>query len=154
MEYISCFEELKAIKKNGEYELKNDIDCENNKISGILPYFTGKLYGGGFAIKNLIISDEIWGDEQTLALFYNMSRAEIKDVTFENTIMDYSRGCYKPRIGALAGTCSDCIISNVTMYVSNSSSSETPLVYAASNCKMQNNRIVCNGKEVPIAKYN
>ena len=153
MEYISNFEELKAIKKNGEYELKNDIDCEDGQISGILPYFTGKIYGEGFTIKNLTISNEIWGDEQTLALFYSMSRAEIKDVCFENITLEYSRGSYKPRIGALAGTCSDCIISNVIMCVSNNSNGETPLVYEASNCKMQNNKMVCNGKEVPVAKY-
>lgn len=154
METISSFDGLMKIKRNGEYELKNDIDCENKKVSCILSYFTGKLYGCGFKIKNLIIGDEIWGDEQTLALFNSMNRAEIKDITFENITMDYSRGSYKPRIGALAGACTDCKINNVIMSVSNSSNNDTPLVYEASNCEMQNNKIVCNGKEAPIAKYN
>ena len=154
MEYITCFEDLKKIKKNGEYELKNDVDCENEKIPSIISYFTGKINGKGFTIRNLVIGDEIWGDEQTLALFVSLNRAEITDINFENIRMDYTRGSYKPRIGALAGSCSDCKIVNVVFSVSNSSNGETPLVYEANNCEMQNNKIVCNGKEAPVAKYN
>ena len=144
MEYISRFEELTAIKRKGEYELKNDIDCENAKISCILSYFTGKINGAGHTVKNLVISDEIWGDEQTLAMFKNMGRAEIKDIYFENITIEYQKGSYKPRIGALAGSCSDCIINNVIMSVFNSSDSEIPLIYEASNCEIQNNKITCN----------
>lgn len=153
MNYISSFEELMQMDKNGEYELKCDIDCKSAKISGILRYFTGKLNGAGHVVRNIVISDEIWGDEQTLALFYNMNRAEIRDISFDNITMEYKRGSYRPRIGALAGSCADCIIKNVIMSVSNSSNNETPLLYEASNCEMQNNKIICNGKGVPVAKY-
>lgn len=154
MEYITCFDDLKNIKKNGEYELKNDIDCKNVKIASIISYFTGKINGRGFTIRNLVIGDEIWGDEQTLALFISLNRAEITDINFENINMEYTKGSYKPRIGALAGSCSDCKIVNVDFSVSNSSNEETPLVYEVSNCEMQNNKIVCNEKKTPIAKFN
>jgi len=153
-EYIHNIDELLKISRKGTYEIVNDIDCEGKSISKIIGDFSGVIDGAGHIIKNLILHDEIWGDEQTLALFYSMNRAEIKNINFDNICMDYTRGVYNPRIGALAGVCADCIFDNIVFSVSNSSNDDTTLVYEASNCKMQNIKIVCNGKENPVAKYN
>ena len=43
---------------------------------------------------------------------------------------------------------------NVNATVIDSSGEDLTLVYEANDCNMQNNKIVCNGKEVPAAKYN
>lgn len=153
IEYIHNYNDLFKLNRKGIYELVEDIDCEGKSISKIIGDFSGIIDGAGHVIKNLVLCDEIWGDEQTLALFYTMSRAEIRDIKFENLKIVCDDGCFNPRVGALAGICTDCKIINVTVSVINDSNREIPLVYEASNCELQNNKIVCNGEEAPEAKY-
>ena len=154
MEIINTIDDLLNMKRKEEYELACDIDAEGKKVKYILGDFSGKLNGKGHTIKNLRISDEIWGDEQTLALFYSMSKAEIRDISFDNLLFDYDRTYYSPRVAVLGGSCSNSTIINVNATVIDSSGEDLTLVYEANDCNMQNNKIVCNGKEVPAAKYN
>lgn len=151
---INTIDDLLKMKRKGEYELVCDIDAAGKTVKCILGDFSGKLNGNGHKIKNLKISDEIWGDEQTLALFYSTSKAEIRDISFENLLFDYDRTYYSPRVAALVGSCSNSTIINVDITVRDSSGEDLTLVYEANDCTMQGNKIVCNGKEVPVAKYN
>lgn len=153
MEIIKTMADLLKMKRKGEYELVRDIDAEGQSVKCLIGDFSGRLNGNGHKIKNLRISDEIWGDEQTLALFYSMSRAEIRDISFENLLFNYDRTYYSPRVAVLAGICSNSTIKNVSVRVSDRSGEDITLVYEANDCIMQNNKIVCNGKEVPVAKY-
>ena len=153
MKYITKIEDLIKLDPKESYILKNDIDCENIRVPCLCKYFSGRFFGAGHKIRNLILSNEVWGDEQKISLFGDMNRAEIDDVIFENFIMEYQKGCYKPRVGALASSCSDCTIKNVIMTVSNNSKQNTPMVYEVNDCLMQDNKIICNEKESIIAEY-
>ena len=154
MGIINTIDDLLNMKRKEEYERVCDIDAEGKTVKCFIGDFSGKLNGNGHKIKNLRLSDEIWGDEQTLALFYSMSKAEIRDISFENLLFDYDRTYYSPRVAALVGSCSNSTIINVDVTVRDSSGEDLTLVYEANDCTMQNNKIVCNGKEVPVAKYN
>lgn len=152
MEYIKSFDDLLNMKRKGEYELACDIDCEGKTIKSIIGDFSGKLNGKGHRITNLILSDEIWGDEQTLALIYSMTKAEITDITFENISVIYDRTCYQPRVAVLAGSCSNCVIRNVSVIMEKEPES-LALIYEANDCEIENVSIIKDGKKGPIAKY-
>lgn len=152
MEYIRSFDDLLNLKRKGEYELEYDIDCEGKTIKCIIGDFSGKLNGKGHKIKNLILSDEIWGDEQTLALFYSMTKAEITDITFEKISVIYDRTCYQPRVAVLAGSCSNCVFRNVSV-VMEKESENLSLIYEANDCEIENVSIFKDGKKGPIARY-
>ena len=92
MEEIKNKEELFSIDEKGEYVLINDIDCADEKIKCLLKNFKGKIDGAGHSIKNIVISDMIWGDEQTVALFYNMTRATINNIIFDGIKLEYDEG--------------------------------------------------------------
>ena len=77
---IRKMEDLLEIEETGEYVLKNDLDLEGKNINCLCKYFKGMIDGDGHYIRNFVLSDIIWGDEQTLALFYNMSHAIIKNM--------------------------------------------------------------------------
>lgn len=151
---IKTIDDLLNMDRKGEYELVRDIDAEGKTVTCLIGDFSGKFNGNGHKIKNLTIAADIWGDEQTLALFYSMSRAEVRDIFFENLQFDYDVTYYSPRVAVLAGSCSNSTITNVNVTVRSSSGEDITLVYDANDCVMQNNKIVCNGQEVPVAKYN
>ena len=153
MRYITKAEELLKLRKNGNYTLLNDIDFENARVPCLAKYFTGTINGNGFTIRNLTLSDDIWGDEQTIALFVNMNRATITDLSFQNIRLEYQKGCYHPRIGVLAGSCSDFRISNVSVIALNNDSGITPMIYETNNCTITDVKMMCNGAECPIAYY-
>lgn len=152
MEYIKSFDDLLNLKRTGEYELACDIDCEGKNIKCITGDFSGKIRGKGHRITNLILSDEIWGDEQTLALFYSMTKAEVTDITFENISVVYERACYQPRTAVLAGSCSNCVIRNVSA-VMGKESENLALIYEANDCEIENVSIIKDGNKGPVVKY-
>ena len=152
MEYIKCFDDLMNMKRKGEYELTCDIDCKGKTIQCIAGDFSGKLKGKGHKIVNLVLSDEIWGDEQTLALFYSMTKAEISDITFEKISVIFERTCYHPRVAALAGSCSNSTIRNVSVLL-NTASDDIALIYEVNDCKIENASIIKDGKTGQISKY-
>ena len=153
MEQISTFEELKDIKRNGDYILSNDIDCNGMSLPCIIGDFSGVFDGNGHIIKNLIVQDEIWGDEQILSLVLSANRAVIKNVIFDNIRFEYDKKCYNPTIAALVGLCSDSTIENVTISVWDSSGKMIPAIYEANNCNIVNSKIICNGMDSFVAKY-
>ena len=152
MEYIKSFDDLLNMKRKGEYELACDIDCGGEKIKCIIGDFSGKINGKGHRITNLILTDEIWGDEQTLALFYSMTGAEITDITFEKISIIYDRICYHPRVAVLAGSCSNCVIRNVSVAMEKEPES-LALIYEVNDCEIENVSIIKDGKKGPVAKY-
>lgn len=153
MEYIKNFDDLLNMKRKGEYELVCDIDCEGKTIKCILGDFSGKLNGNGHKVVNLILSDEIWGDEQTLALFYSMTKAEISDITFEKISVIYERACYDPKVAVLAGNCSNSKFRNITA-VLETVPADIALIYEINDCEIENVSIIKDGQKGPVAKYN
>ena len=153
MECINSFEELKRIKRRGEYRLGCDIDCGGETVKCILGDFSGKLYGDGHTLSNLILSDEIWGDEQFLALFYSTTRAEIQDIIFDDITLKYDRTCYHARIAALVGNCANSIVKNVVVNM-NSSDDRIPLIYEANDCTIEKVAFKINGTVGALTKYN
>ena len=146
-------EDLYSIEEKGEYILLNDIDCDNDSLKFLLKSFKGTIDGAGHSIKKIVISDIIWGDEQTIALFYNMSKATIKNLTIEDLKLEYEEGFYTPRVALLGGKCSDCTFINIKVTASNSSEDKTPMFYDLNHCVNKNNSIKCNNKASVIAKY-
>ena len=153
MEYIKSFDELMNMKRKGEYELCCDIDCEGKSVNCIIGDFSGKLNGNGHKIENLILSDEIWGDEQTLALFYSVTKAEITDIIFDQISVVYDRTCYNPRVAVLAGNCSNSTISNVSVILKEAPEALV-LIYDVNDCKIENSSIIKDGKPGQISMYN
>lgn len=150
---IYTAEDLLSIEKNGEYYLRNDIDFEGKKIPCIAPLFSGKIHGGGFSIKNLILSDIIWGDEQKFALFRVLDNAEITNISFDNIRLEYDEKCYSPRVAVVAGECNNCRFSNIRVEAINESDSKTCMFYEFNECISEDNEIRCNGKITKVAKY-
>ncbi len=153
MDCINSFEELRHLKRKGEYELSCDIDCGGETVKCLLGDFSGKLNGNGHTISNLILSDEIWGDEQSLAMFYSAARAVIQDVVFEKITLSYDRTCYHPRVAALVGNCSNSIVKNVVVKIGSCDES-IPLIYEATDCTIENVTFSINGTVGVITKYN
>lgn len=144
---LSSFDELRTISRNGEYVLNNDIDCKGIKIPCIAEDFSGTLDGNGHVIRNLVITDDVWGDDQWIALFYSMSRAKITNITFENLQIIYDDSVYSPRVAALTGECDNCLIQGVSINVTSSSKRNIPMIYSTNGSKELNNSYCCNGKE-------
>ncbi len=153
MEEIKNKEDLFSMDEKGEYVLINDIDCGDEKIKCILKNFKGKIDGAGHSIKNIVISDIIWGDEQTVALFYNMTRATINNIIFDGIKLEYDDGFYTPRVAVIGGKCSDCKFSDIRVTAFNPSEDKTPMFYDLNNCVNINNIIKCNKKVSVTAKY-
>lgn len=153
MEDIKTIDDLLKMTRKGEYRLVADIDGNGKAVKCLLGDFSGRLDGEGHRIRNLRISDEIWGDEQTLALFYSMSKAEIVDIVFEDIRFEYDRSCYTPRAAALAGSCSNSTIKNVVISVTDSTGADLTMLYEANDCQLQDNKISCNGKAATIVKF-
>ncbi|MBR2812997.1 MAG: hypothetical protein IKD69_16600 [Solobacterium sp.] len=152
MEYIKCLDDLLNIKRKGDYELACDIDCKGKKVKCLVGDFSGKLYGNGHKIMNLMLSDEIWGDEQTLALFFTMSQAEIVDIAFEKISVVYDNMCYEPKVAVLAGRCSNSTIRNVSVLLE-TAPEFLPLMYEVNDCEIENVSLIKDGKQGQIAKY-
>lgn len=151
--HIQTFDELTQIERFGNYVLTQDIDCGGASIPNLLGDFSGVLDGNGHTVYNLVLTDRIWGDEQSLALFCSTSKATIKNISFENLTLSYDAGCYSPRVAALVVNCYKTTITGVKVIASNKSAKETPLVYDCNNCNLVNNTMMCNGKPDTIAKY-
>lgn len=94
---ISSAEELFSMAENFaflnpeecNYKLIDDIDLEGKVWTGTgLNAFKGEFDGNGHTIKNLILSSDSTGSEQTIAFWTKTENAFIHDVIFENIVVD------------------------------------------------------------------
>ena len=153
MKNIQTVQDLLSIEKDGEYNLQNDIDFKGQRIDCIAALFKGKINGNGFCVKNIVLSDIIWGDEQRFALFRIMDDAEISNIIFDNIRLEYDEKCYSPRVSVVAGECNNCKLINIKVVAYNESDFKTCMFYEFNNCFSENNEILCNDKKTKVVKY-
>lgn len=152
VKYISSVSDLFSIRKNDHIKLTCDIDCEEATTACFTEIFRGRFDGGGFTIRNLILTDTIWGDEQRISLFNYLSNAIICNVIFDNIIIDINLGRYTPKIAGLCVESTNSIIRNVTMSAITNCSS-VPLIYETNGGEAEQLFMFCNGQATKPVKY-
>ena len=153
MRSISNADELFSLTKAESVELLNDIDCLGKHIPKLCSIFRGTIIGNNHTIKNLVIDDPVWGDEQKIALFSYLTHACIKDLTIENLTIVADKGVYKPSIAALCAEISDSVLENITVKVSTSNGEDIPMIYDSVGGEDSRLIYYCNNKEYKIYKY-
>lgn len=150
---ISSWEELYHIDKSSHIELLNDIDGEFVKIPYLIELFKGELNGNGHIIRNIILSGAVYDDAQRIALINYMSHAVIRDVRFENIVMEIDKGLYSPKIAGLCVECYKSSINNVSMEISTADNVQIPLILEKSDSSFTGIEYKCNGRDAPIYEY-
>ena len=138
MELIKSFDDLISIKRKGDYALACDIDCNGQKIDRLVSMFSGSIDGCGHAIKNLMLTEEVVGDGQKIALFHELNRAEIKNLKFENFGICISPAGYDVKLAALCVEAGESIFENVCVTLAKNCDTAIPFIYDAYRCKFSN----------------
>ena len=153
MRSINTVDELLSLSKTDNVELTADIDCHGKHIPKICSIFRGTLEGNNHAIRNLVIDDPIWGDEQKLSLFSYLTHASIKNIRFENITFLINKGVYTPKIAGLCTNVADSILDNVTVNVLTSNGEDIPMIYDSVGGTDNNLVYTCNNEKYKIYKY-
>lgn len=93
-------------RANGNYMLLADIDMSKEIWPKVFSHgeFTGKIYGGGYAIKNINANQRGDYRRSTYGIFGSIgASAEFKDVTFENITYKVAGSLNNAVFGLLAG---------------------------------------------------
>lgn len=153
MKEISCFDDLLSLSKTDSVVLANDIDCKGKTIPKLCSIFCGTFDGNDHTIRNLIIDDPVWGDEQKISIFSHLSHATIKNIKFENISYVINNGVYSPSIAGLGVDVSDSVLENITMSVSTSNGKSIPMIYDGAGGSIKNLHYSCNSLEYKIYLY-
>ena len=153
MRSISNADELFSLTKAESVELMDDIDCQGKHFSKMCSVFRGTIIGNHHTIRNIVIDDPVWGDEQKIALFNYLIHACIKDITFENVLFLIDKGVYSPNISALCAEVSDSVLENITVKVSTSNGEAIPMIYESIGGVHNALKYTCNNEVYNIYKY-
>ena len=145
---VASLSELLEIKAKDNICITEDIDCNGQVIPYIAEMFRGTIEGKDHTISNLIVSTEVWGDEQSIALFHYLSHAAISNLHFKNVRFEIDKNGYTPRIAGLCYECGASTLENVSMELSTSFDEEIALIYEANSVKISDLAMTCNGKSV------
>ena len=145
---VASLSELLKIKMKDNICITEDIDCEGKVIPYIIEMFKGTIEGNNHTISNLIVSTEVWGDEQSIALFHYLSRATISNLHFKDVRFEIDKNGYTPRIAGLCYECGASTLENISMEIETSFNGEIPLVYDANSIKTSDIAMICNGESV------
>lgn len=145
---VASLSELLEIKAKDNICITADIDCEGQVIPYIAEMFRGTIEGNNHTISNLTISDEVWGDEQSIALFHYLSHATISNLHFKKVRFEIDKKGYTPRIAGLCYECGASTLENVSMELTTSFNDEVALIYEANSVKTSDLAMTCNGKSV------
>lgn len=144
---------LLEIKTKDNIYISSDIDCKGRIIPYIAEMFRGTIEGNNHTISNLVLSADVWGDEQAISLFHYLSHATISNLHFKNIRFEVDKNGYSPRIAGFCYECGASTVENVSMELSTALVDEIPLIYEANSVKVSNNAMICNGKSVETIKY-
>lgn len=150
---VTSLSELLEVNAKDIISISADIDCEGKTIPYIAEMFRGSIEGNNHTISNLMLSTEVWGDEQSIAMFHYLSHATISNLHFKNIRFEIDKNGYTPRIAGLCYQCNASIIKNVSMEVITSFEEEIPLIYEINPDQSSDIAITCNGKSVETIKY-
>lgn len=150
---VKTFEDFQLITKNDDVELVNDIDCKGLEVAQLVNYFSGRLNGNSHKISNLVITRDIWGDEQKIALFKALSKAQIIDIEFENIVFNIDCGIYNPSLAGLAVDVFDSVIKNVKMNVVSTCLVSIPMIYESVGSEINSVEYTFNKSQGKIYKY-
>lgn len=150
---VKTLEDFQLITKNDDVELVDDIDCRGLEVAGLVNYFSGSFNGNGHKISNLVITKDIWGDEQKIALFKSLSKAQISDIEFENIVFNIDCGLYNPSLAGLAVDVSDSVIKNVKIDVVSTCLDSIPMIYESVGSEIDNVEYTFNNSQGKIYKY-
>lgn len=145
---VASLSELLEIKTKDNICITEDIDCNGQVIPYIAEMFRGTIEGNNHTISNLTVSTEVWGDEQSIALFHYLSHASITNLHFKNIRFEIDKNGYTPRIAGLCYECGASTIENVSMELDTSFGEEISLIYDANSVKISDLAMTCNGKSV------
>jgi len=145
---VASLSELLEIKAKDNICITADIDCEGQVIPYITEMFRGTIEGNNHTISNLTVSDDVWGDEQSIALFHYLSHATISNLHFKNVRFEIDKNGYTPRIAGLCYECGASTLENVSMELTTSFNEEVALIYDANSVKASDLAMTCNGKSV------
>ena len=130
---VASLSELLEIKTKDNICITEDIDCNGQVIPYIAEMFRGTIVGNNHTISNLTVSTEVWGDEQSIALFHYLSHASITNLHFKNIRFEIDKNGYTPRIAGLCYECGASTIENVSMELDTSFGEEISLIYDANS---------------------
>ena len=116
--------------------------------NGSTNHVVSVVQGNNHTISNLIVSTEVWGDEQSIALFHYLSRATISNLHFKDVRFEIDKNGYTPRIAGLCYECGASTLENISMEIETSFNGEIPLVYDANSIKTSDIAMICNGESV------
>lgn len=145
---VADLSELLEIKVKDNICITSDIDCKGKVIPYITEMFRGTIEGNNHTISDLTISTEVWGDEQSIALFHYISHATISNLHFKNIRFEIDKNGYTPRIAGLCYECGASTLENVSMELTVSFNKEVALIYEANSVKTTDLAMTCNGKSV------
>ena len=145
---VTSLSELLEIKTKDNVCITEDIDCNGQVVPHIAEMFRGTIEGNNHTISNLTVSTEVWGDEQSIAMFHYLSHATISNLHFKNIRFEIEKNGYKPRIAGLCYECGASTIENVSMELDTSFGEEIPLIFDANSVKISDLAMTCNGKSV------
>ena len=150
MNQIKTFDDFINIKTNNTYDLLNDIDCENKTLNKPICDFVGVINGNGYTIKNLIIEQDIWREEQPISFFYSICNSVIKDLNIKNIKFHGLDSIYSLNLGVLADVMENSVIENLNIEVESENEKIIPLCNQHYKCDIKNVTLICNGKEVKV----
>ena len=145
---VASLSELLEIKTKDNICITEDIDCNGQVIPYIAEMFRGTIEGNNHTISNLTVSTEVWGDEQSIALFHYLSHASITNLHFKNIRFEIDKNGYTPRIAGLCYECGASTLENVSMELTTSFDEEIALIYEVNSVKISDLAMTCNGKSV------
>ena len=153
MRSVSTVDELLALTKNDSIELLCDIDCQGRAIPVLCSVFFGSIDGHNHSIRNLVIDDPFWGDEQKIALFRHISNASIKNIRFESIMITLGEEEYSPSIAGFSTDVADSELKNISMTVFTSNGDNIPMIYGSVGGTVEALSYICNGENYKIYEY-
>lgn len=147
---IASLSELLDIKTKDHISIITDIDCGGKTVPFIAELFRGSIEGNNHTISNIVLGVDVWGDEQSIALFHYLSRATILNLHFKNVHFEIDKNGYTPRIAGFCYECGASTIDNVSLDLTTSFGEDIPFIFEENSCNISNVTLTCNGNPVEV----
>lgn len=147
---LKTFNDLINIKPNNNYYLSGDIDCAGQVLEKPICDFVGEINGNGYTIKNLVIKQEIYREEQPVTLFYSLYKTTIKNLCIENLQFQGLNSVYSLHVCAVADVIEYSCLHDIKIEIISENDTPIPLAITYNNCDIENVLVTCNGKEIKV----
>lgn len=147
---LKSFNDLLNIKPNNKYKITKDIDCMGQILKNPICDFIGEIDGNGYTIKNLVIKQDVYREEQPVALFYSLYKTTIKNLNIKNLEFQGLNSIYSLHVGVLADVIEYSTLQNMNIEIVSENDTIIPLGNIYNKCEICGVSIKCNGKEINV----